>query len=201
MGNFYEERIFPPLCDVVMRQMEPLRPKTVAEARGRVLEIGLGTARNLPYMQGVTELVGLEPSPGMTDIAKARIRHAPFPVEVVHAGAESMPFPDASFDTVLATFVFCTIPDPHAAAREVRRILRPGGKLVMLEHVRDRDPAVARWQERITPVWKVLACGCVLDRDTPAILEGEGFGTESIVHLDAGMPLLRHIVAGALPVR
>jgi SAM-dependent methyltransferase len=160
--------------DVLMLPLARLRPGVVELARGRVLELGIGTGMNLPLYQDITSLHAVEPDPYMLRRARERARGRPFPVEIAAAGAESLPFPDASFDTVVATFVFCTIPDPAAAAAEALRVLRPGGRLLFAEHVRSGVPPVHATQRALEPVWKRLAGGCHLTRDPVALFRAAG---------------------------
>jgi SAM-dependent methyltransferase len=122
-----------------------------------VLEIGAGTGRNLPLYRHATRVVALEPGPGMRARANQAARAAPLPVEVVDGRAEDLPFADASFDTVVASLVLCTVPDPAQALAEARRVLRPGGRLRCYQHVRADDPRLARWQDRLERPWGWLA--------------------------------------------
>ena len=142
------------------------RDALLAQARGRVLELGAGTGVNLDhYGPGVTELVLLEPAEPMA--RRLEPRAAQRGATVVRAGAEALPFDDASFDTVVATLVLCTVPDLDRALDEIRRVLKPDGTLLFLEHVRAEDPGLAKWQRRLNPIQKRVACGCHLDRPTP----------------------------------
>jgi ubiquinone/menaquinone biosynthesis C-methylase UbiE len=152
------------------------RSELLAGARGRVLEIGAGTGANLRhYPPTVDELVVVEPSKPM----RARLAHhlasAPLAVRVSGASADDLPFPDDSFDTVVATLVLCTVPDVEATLAEVRRVLRPGGQLLFLEHGGDASGSRGRWQHRLDPVWSRVACGCHLTRDARRGLEAAGF--------------------------
>lgn len=178
-GNWYERNVLPWLIDFAcgMKSVGKQRMKVIPQAQGRVLEIGIGTGLNLPFYDAgrVSELVGVEPSLRMHRLALKRSRAARLPVEMVGITAEKLPLADAAFDTVVSTYTLCTIPDPVAALREVRRVLRPGGRLLFSEHGRAPDENVRRWQSRIQPFWSPLAGGCQLDRDIPAILKEAGF--------------------------
>lgn len=178
-GNWYERNVLPWLIDFAcgMKSVGKQRMKVIPQAQGRVLEIGIGTGLNLPFYNAgrVSELVGVEPSLRMHRLALKRSRAARLPVEMVGITAEKLPLADAAFDTVVSTYTLCTIPDPVAALREVRRVLRPGGRLLFSEHGRAPDENVRRWQSRIQPFWSPLAGGCQLDRDIPAILKEAGF--------------------------
>jgi ubiquinone/menaquinone biosynthesis C-methylase UbiE len=177
--NWYERHVLPWLVDLAcsVRPVRRQRQKVVPLARGRVLEIGIGTGLNLAhYDRAVVEtIVGLDPGVEMHPLARRRSRNAGLAVELVGLSAERIPFDDGSFDTVLVTYALCTIPDPLAALREMRRVLRPGGRLVFCEHGRAPEASVRRWQDRLTPVWGQLAGGCRLNRDIPALLGQAGF--------------------------
>ncbi len=168
-----------------MLPLKPLRRKIVPEVRGRVLEIGVGTGLNFEHYTAthgqVTALYGVEPDPHMLKRAQKRARRLPFPVQLDQTGAEKLPYPDAYFDTVLLTWVLCTIPDPDAALGEARRVLRPGGRLLYVEHTRSRHRVAARIQDRLTPLWKELGGGCHLNRDSVSRIRAAGFGDISML--------------------
>ena len=177
--NWYERNVLPWLIDFAcgMKSVGKQRMKVIPQAQGRVLEIGIGTGLNLPFYDAgrVRELVGVEPSLRMHRLTLKRSRAAQLPVEMVGITAEKLPLADAVFDTVVSTYTLCTIPDPVAALREVRRVLAPGGKLLFSEHGRAPDANVLKWQSRLQPYWSKLAGGCMLDRDIPEILREAGF--------------------------
>lgn len=163
-----------------------MRAELLAGARGRTLEIGGGTGHNLAhYTQAVTELVVTEPDPFMAKRLRTHIETEPpgVPVEVVEAPAEALPFDEARFDSVVSTLVFCTVDDPSRAAAEVKRVLAPGGQLLLLEHVRNTESKKsARWQDRLERPWGWVAGGCHPNRDTAATLTSAGFA----LHLEQG---------------
>lgn len=167
--------------DLVMASMGRLRPKVIGLAQGRVLEVGVGTGLNLEhYGDGVVEVVGIEPDPHMIRRARARAAKAPVPVRLEQVGAERLPFDDASFDTVVLTWVLCTIPDVEAAVLELRRVLKVGGRLLAVEHTRARSPVMAGVQAAIDPAWQFFAGGCHLCRDPWALLADAGFQLEEV---------------------
>ncbi len=178
-GNWYERNVLPWLIELAcgMRSVGRQRMKVIPQAQGRVLEIGLGTGLNLPFYDTsrVSGIVGVEPSLRMHRLAHSRSRAAQLPVEIVGIGAERLPLADHAFDTVVSTYTLCTIPDPVAALREVRRVLAPGGRLLFSEHGRAPDERVRKWQARLQPVWGRFSGGCQLGRDIPAILKEAGF--------------------------
>jgi ubiquinone/menaquinone biosynthesis C-methylase UbiE len=179
--GFYRRTVFPWLNDRLNRDPEilRLRRETLAPARGRVLEIGFGTGSNLPhYPQTVTEVVGIEPSEGMTARAKAAVAQSRTPVEIIATNAESLPVDDRSVDTAVSTLTLCTVADPQRVLSEIRRVLRTDGVLIVLEHGLSADPKLARWQHRLNGIQKVVACGCNLDRDITALLKRSGFGRQ-----------------------
>jgi SAM-dependent methyltransferase len=153
------------------------RRRLLEAARGRVLDVGAGTGANLPHYprDRVGQLVLLDVHRGMLARARHRAVELGWQVELHEASAQRLPFPDASFDTVVFTHALCTIPDPASALREAHRVLKPGGTLLALEHVRAQDPGLAAWQDRLTPVWKLLASGCHPNRDTRWSIEAAGF--------------------------
>ena len=164
------------LLDFMMRPLAPARRLVVPEARGVVLEIGVGTGLNLELYDArrVARLIAIEPDPHMLRRAQPRVAALPFPATLVQADAERLPFPPASFDTVVITFTLCTIPHPAPALVEVRRVLRPEGRALVLEHTRSPQPALASVQDLLTPLWRQLAGGCHLNRPAVDLLRESG---------------------------
>ena len=150
------------------------RAGLIGQARGDVLEIGAGTGANLRHYRDVTRVVVAEPDPAMRARLTNHLASATVPVEVSDDPAERLGFLDASFDTVVATLVLCSVVDPDAALAEIRRVLRPGGRLLVLEHVRGEGRR-ARWQDRVTPLWRRVGAGCHPNRDTQAAIVRAGF--------------------------
>jgi ubiquinone/menaquinone biosynthesis C-methylase UbiE len=173
------------------------RDDLLREARGRVLEVGAGTGFNLAhYPRGLDELVLLEPDCGFAERIERRLHG--LPASIVDGTAESLPFEDASFDTVVSTFVLCTVDDLERSLAEIRRVLRPGGALLFLEHVRSDDPRLARWQDRLDRPWYGLVSdGCHCNRDTLAEI-GRGLTVIEVEHgeMPVGLPIVRPLIAG-----
>jgi ubiquinone/menaquinone biosynthesis C-methylase UbiE len=180
--NFYERRVFPHVLELAMRQLGKLRAPTLAEARGEVLEIGFGTGLNLAhYPAGVAKLVTADPMEALPDRVRERIASAAFPVEIHHLPADrTLPFDSGRFDCVTMTWTLCTIAEPVAAVREMRRVLRPGGRLLFIEHGRSDDAKVAGWQDRWNPIQNVIGCGCNVNRKIDALVEQGGFRHASL---------------------
>jgi len=184
MFGLWERYVVPPLigCACASKPIMKQREKVVPLAEGVVLELGCGSGTNFGYYDAdkVMQLHALEPSEGMIKRAKAAMAgHALEARTVWHqCGAEDAPLEDGSVDTVVITFVLCTIPDWESSLAQVRRVLRPGGKVLFSEHGLAPDERVSKWQRRIEPVWKPLAGGCHLTRDTREMLEAAGFALE-----------------------
>jgi ubiquinone/menaquinone biosynthesis C-methylase UbiE len=176
---WYERHVLPYLLEVScsLKPIRKQREKVIPLAHGRVLEVGIGTGLNLPFYDRarIRCIVGVDPALQLHRLALKRSRDSGIEVRLIGLSAERLPIEDASFDTVVSTYTLCTIPDPVAALKEMRRALVPGGKLLFSEHGRAPDPNVARWQTRVQPYWQALAGGCQLDRDIPALLEEAGF--------------------------
>jgi ubiquinone/menaquinone biosynthesis C-methylase UbiE len=183
-----------------LRQM---RADLLRGARGRTLELGAGTGLNLAHYTGaVDDLVLTEPDPHMARRLRLRLAQEPPPVgtvELVEVAAESLPFDDASFDTAVSTLVLCSVADPAVAAAELVRVLRPGGSLLYLEHVRSEEGRLARWQDRLERPWGWLGAGCHPNRATAETLAAAGFGLERVEHgrLPKAPPIVRPLIAGA----
>ena len=180
--DFYERRIFPGMMDRTMRRMEDLRTEALATATGDTLEIGFGTGLNLRhYPSGVSSLAAIDPMDALPDVVSKRIAAVPFPVERHALPADGgLPFDAGRFDTVAITWTMCTIPDVAAALLEMRRVLKPDGRMLFIEHGRSDDPKVAGWQDRWNPIQNVIGCGCNVNRKVDALLEQAGFAIEKL---------------------
>jgi ubiquinone/menaquinone biosynthesis C-methylase UbiE len=176
--GFYQDQIVPLLINASMRQknLAAYRNRVVSAAEGRVLEIGIGSGLNLPfYSSNARQVIGLDPSPKLLAMARRASRSDSRSVELIEGSAESVPLEDASADTVVTTWTLCSIPDAPRALRDMRRVLRPGGRLLFVEHGRAPDPKVVWWQDRLTPVWKRVGGGCHLNRAIGTLIEDAGF--------------------------
>lgn len=177
--NFYDRYILPPLTHYACgtRLLARHRAALIPAARGKVLEIGIGSALNLDYYSAtsVSSLTGIDPSQQLLGYAAKRAKRVAFPVELIPARAESLPLPDTVFDTVVVTFSLCTIPDLAASLGELRRVLKPDGRLLFCEHGLAPDASVQHWQQRIDPLWGKIAGGCHLSRNIPELLDDAAF--------------------------
>lgn len=199
-------RMFAALYERGMRETEDAglrerRRQLLSAARGRVLELGAGTGLNLDhYPPGVTELVLTEPSPHMAERLRRRAERSGRLIEVIEAPAERLPLPDDSFDFVVTTLVLCTVDDVAATLREVERVLRPGGQLLFIEHVRSEEPGRARWQDRLERPWGFVGGGCHPNRDTLAALEASSLAPQPDVEhgkLRKAPPIVRPLIQGS----
>jgi len=192
------DRLFKATEEAGLRQM---RRELVAEARGRVLEIGAGTGANVElYPETVEELVLAEPDPHMTRRLREKLAEAGnAAAEVVEAPAEQLPFEDSSFDTAVVTLVLCTVPGPEAALAEIARVLKPGGRLLFIEHVRSQEPGLARWQDRLERPWHFLGDGCHCNRDTVATIAASPLTLGEVEHdrLPKAAPIVEPLVRGS----
>jgi ubiquinone/menaquinone biosynthesis C-methylase UbiE len=180
--NWYDRHVLPWMLDLACgsRRIREQRDKVVPRAQGRVLEIGIGTGLNLAHYDPtrVTSIVGVDPALQMHRLARRRLARTSLQVELVGLSAERLPLEDRSFDTVVCTFTLCTIADPLAALKEMRRVLRPDGRLLYAEHGQAPEPGVRRWQQRLQPLWGRIAGGCHLGRDIEGLLQAGGFTGE-----------------------
>ena len=180
--------------------LREMRRETLAAASGRTLDLGAGTGVNADlFPTAVSELVLVEPDPHMLKKLRAKLEGLGEGVVAIQAPAERLPFADSSADTVVFTLVLCTVPDPSVALGEAARVLRPGGKLLFIEHVRSRDSDLARWQDRLEKPWRFLADGCHCNRDTVGLIEASPFVLEQVEHdrLPKTVPIIRPLARGS----
>ena len=176
MASWWNEHVYPRVLDTVCgtRAVDDERARWIPHAHGAVLEIGIGSGLNLPLLDParVTSVVGVEPSAPLRARCVARARGVRVAVDVVAGVAEALPLDAACFDTVLLAYTLCSVADPTRTIAEARRVLRPGGQLIFLEHGVAPDAATARWQRRLTPAWRAVAGNCHLDRDIVDLIRG-----------------------------
>ena len=177
--SFYEKRILPKMVHFVcgLKPTMKQREKVVPNAKGHVLEIGIGSGLNLSYydQSQVKSLVGIDPSKETWEVNKAKQTNLGFDFKYIQTGAENLPFDNHSFDTIVITYTLCTIPDAIKAMSELRRVLKPSGQLLFCEHGKAPDAAVLKWQNRINPYWQKLGGGCHLNKDIPKLINENGF--------------------------
>ena len=175
--GFYQERVLPHLIQASMKQehFEPYRRRVTAAARGKVLEIGVGSGLNLPLYAAGTEVVGLDPSAKLLSMAREATVDRTRSIELIEGSAESMPLPDHAFDAVVTTWTMCSIPDVAGALSEIRRVLKAEGRLIFAEHGLAPSEGVVRWQNALTPVWKRIGGGCHLNRPIDQLIANNGF--------------------------
>lgn len=208
MGRIYDAtwgRGFAALYDRAFEATEEaglreMRHEVLSGARGRTIDLGAGTGANLElYPEAVTELVLAEPDPYMFRQLRVKVGEKGVDAELSDASAEDLPFPDASFDTAIFTLVLCTVPHPDRALAETARVLKPGGKLLFLEHVRAEDAGLARWQDRLEKPWRFIGDGCHCNRDTVANIEASPLTVEQVERgkLPKAPPLVRPLIHGS----
>ncbi len=193
--GWYERLILPRLIDCAMGQarLTGLREAQVGLAAGRVLEVGIGSGLNLPfYQRDLIEVVGVDPSLGLLSRARQHVAWCHFPVRLMQGRGEALPVEDQGFDTAVMTWTLCSVQDPLATLHEIRRALRPAGRLIFIEHGAAANDRVRRWQTRLTPYWRRLAGNCHLDRPVDQLLAAAGFRP---VTLERG-----HLIAGPRPL-
>jgi SAM-dependent methyltransferase len=208
MGTIYDAtwgRLFAAVYDRGLEATEEaglrqMRRQLLAAAGGRVVELGAGTGINLDlYPDDVEDLVLVEPDPHMAKRLRARLAGSEREATVVEAPAERLPFADASFDTAVTTLVLCTVPEPEATLAEAARVLKPGGQLLFVEHVRAGEPGLARWQDRLETPWRFLADGCHCNRDTVGTIAASPLtlGDVELGELPKSPPIVRPLVRGS----
>lgn len=182
--SLWSDRVLPHLIEKACRSSAILeeRKRWVPRAHGEVLEVGVGSGLNLEFYDAakVAKVTGIDPSAPLLERAASRASAVPMPVELVRGYAERLPFPDRAFDSAVITYSLCSVEDPARALAELRRVLRPDGELVFVEHGLARDASTQRWQRWLTPVWRRVGGGCHLDRDIAAILRDSGYRSDDL---------------------
>lgn len=177
--SLYAKYVLPHLINLAMRNKDVtrLRSESVLQAHGDVLEIGIGSGLNLPfYRSAVRHVYGVDPSLELQNMALKRASVAPFEVTFFRQSAEDrLPLADSSMDTIVMTWTLCSIPNPTAALWQMRRVLKPNGRLIFVEHGRSTDATVTAWQDRMTPIWKRIGGGCHLNRKVDDLIRTAGF--------------------------
>ncbi|MFS0777427.1 class I SAM-dependent methyltransferase [Neobacillus sp. 3P2-tot-E-2] len=176
---------FPKWYDFFMGPLERKKFKRVRQdllksATGKVLEIGSGTGVNFPLYRNAEHVLAIEPSQYMIDQSLSKLKLAAVPIEMVNASAERLPFEDHTFDTVVATLVFCTIPNAEEAIDEIKRVCKPNGKILLFEHVKMENTVLNTMQEGLTPLWKKICDGCCLNRETLKAFTSRGLKIERV---------------------
>jgi ubiquinone/menaquinone biosynthesis C-methylase UbiE len=154
------------------KKFKRIRKELLSKATGNVLELGSGTGINFPLYEEAVKVTAIEPSKHMIERSLLKQKHAYVPIDIVQASAEELPFAADTFDTVIATLVFCTIPNPEKAILEMKRVCKPGGKILLFEHVKMENRFLATLQDWLTPAWKKICDGCCLNRNTIDLLRG-----------------------------
>ena len=192
--SLYSRHVFPHLLDWIMSQpaFMAAREELLAEVQGEVLEIGFGTGLNLDYYpEAVSSLTTVDVNPGVHRLAEKRLSNSRLPVRFELVSGERLPMPDNSYDAVVSTWTLCSIPDVMSALKEIRRVLKPEGRFYFVEHGLSPDANIAKWQHRLTPIQKVIADGCHLNRDTLKLIEQAGMKTLSYRQFEAeGLPAI-----------
>jgi SAM-dependent methyltransferase len=178
MMGFYGVWILPALIELSMRnkRLRPYRERVAGAAEGRILDVGVGSGLNFPfYARQAQEIFGLDPLPRLLARAQGNAQHMQIPVHLLEGSAERIPLADRSMDTIVMTWTGCSIPEVGTALGEMRRVLKPGGRLLFVEHGRAPEPGVARWQDRLDPFWRRLSGGCHLNRKIDDLISNGGF--------------------------
>jgi ubiquinone/menaquinone biosynthesis C-methylase UbiE len=182
--SFYDKYILPSFlnCACGSKPIKYQRSKVVPLAEGVVLEVGIGSGLNIPYYDStkISAIIGLDPSEELNNMARKVAADNGLEVDFILGSAEAIPLPDNHVDSVLVTYTLCTIPDALSASKEMRRVLKPDGKIIFCEHGLAPDAGVAKWQARIDPYWEKIAGGCHLNRDIPQLIQSAGFKIQSM---------------------
>ena len=182
--NIYKKYILPRFLNFTcnLKPMRYQREKVVPLAKGDILEVGIGSGLNLPFYNSskVNRIWGLDPSEELNEMAQKVAMKSDIEVKFLLAGAEQIPLPDNSIDTVLITYTMCTIPEVELAIKEMRRVLKPEGEMIFCEHGKSPDDHIAKWQNKINPYWNVIGGGCNINRDIPRLIKSAGFSINTL---------------------
>lgn len=175
--GLYSKYILPRIINTTMksRVMSKIRRQLIPMASGKVVEIGIGSGLNLPYYNEGIEVLGIDPSEELQEYAREVARECGVNVEFLARSSEEIAVADNEFDSAVVTWSLCTIPDPQRALAEIQRVLKPGGQLIFVEHGRSPESGIAKWQDRINPLWRKIGGGCNLNREPGALIEQAGF--------------------------
>jgi ubiquinone/menaquinone biosynthesis C-methylase UbiE len=203
--SFYRERVLPHLIQMSMNQahFEPYRRRVTGAARGRVLEIGVGSGLNLPLYPADVDIVGLDPSKKLLSMARTVGASHCRSIELIEGTAESIPLPDHSVDTIVTTWTMCSIPNLPATLAEMRRVLKADGRLLFAEHGRSPETSVERWQNRLTPLWKRIGGGCHLNRPIDEMIAANRFRIAALQtgYMEGPKPMTFMFEGEATPLR
>ena len=180
--SLYQKYVLPKLLNWAMKApaLNKLRSELIPSAEGKVLEIGIGSGLNLPHYAGISELIGLEPSEELQNLAEDMLTQTHFPSEMLTGSAEDIPLESNTFDTVVMTWTLCSVTDPVLALSEIKRVMKPGGKVIFAEHGKSPDQNIRKWQQTINPAWSRIAGGCQLNREIDDLYESSGFKFKSM---------------------
>ena len=180
--SLYQKYLLPKLLNWAMKApaLSKLRSELIPSAEGKVLEIGMGSGLNLPHYDGISGLIGLEPSEELQNLAQDMLIQTHFPSEMLTGSAEDIPLESNTFDTVVMTWTLCSVSDPVLALSEIKRVIKPGGKVIFAEHGKSPDLNIRNWQKTINPVWSRIAGGCQLNREIDDLYESSGFMFKSM---------------------
>jgi ubiquinone/menaquinone biosynthesis C-methylase UbiE len=190
--SWWDRKVLPFLVEKACRSTQILAERTrwIPEARGEVLEVGLGSGLNVPFYDAarVASVIGIDVSAELLAKAAPRAQRAAIPVELATGDAEALAFDRGRFDSVVATYTLCSVRSVPRVLAEIRRVLAPDGRLILIEHGASPDPQTARWQRRITPLWKRVGGNCHLDRDMRGELARAGFALDEVISGDDDAP-------------
>jgi ubiquinone/menaquinone biosynthesis C-methylase UbiE len=180
--SLYQKYLLPKLLNWAMKApaLSKLRSELIPSAEGKVLEIGMGSGLNLPHYDGISGLIGLEPSEELQNLAEDMLTHADFPSEMLTGSAEDIPLESNTFDTVVMTWTLCSVTDPVVALSEIKRVIKPGGKVIFAEHGKSPDQNIRKLQKTLNPLWSRIAGGCQLNREIVDLYESSGFKFKSM---------------------